>query len=859
MTALHQPSVSPSASVQEPTPRSRARLTWALLLALYGTFLWRTPYSLKSLPLYVLDWLAPAIGLGTWLVWRWHRRVDWPDTALDAPLVAWLAAVSFSTDFSTHPRNSLSRAWETFTWMLILWLLADTVRRGWKRTLWQVTYLVGGTVCLIGAVEFLAWYFGWPLLPTFQQRWPAVGGLADPVPPTLHRLSFTLVNSTALSAFGSLLIPPAIGILAVTRHRDTRFGMGLWLAGAALVLFLSLSRGGFLALGVSLPAMSAGATRSPAFRRWWNGRTANRTRTRLLAVGLVFVPIVFALAVLGTTRLAEHGSGDAVRLDLWRSALVMFRDHPLAGVGPDAFGPELRAYRQPLLACDHVSTAHNLYLNTAAEMGLPGIVSLLWLLSALARAWWRRWRALAPGSPAWWQCLGIGAALAGFSAQLLVDTFVEPAVLLPATFLAAQILEPLPAPIRSPARPRRWPWAAALALLVLGGAGLAWDTWGYRHFAQSLTWTRRNDLARALSAAERARQHDPGMPLYSCHAGYLLGVQATDHPGDALPPALERYQDCLDDQIPPWLDQLNMAALWWQAGNRTKALAAVRQATTSTPLEWLPWFNRGLWAEQTGERSEAVASYGWVLALDPDLAGSPFWRQEDRAAWWDDIRQAGEKTAGSLGNEPDAWRWQVLVAAGRWDETIQEAGEWLIAHPDDTETMIRLAEAWLGQGHPSEALVWSDRALAASPSTAAAYRVRGEARLALDRLDEAERDLRTALFLEPTPRLHLDLARLAVRRGDEPAALREYARALRPWILPQGYQLVLYRRLGWPGLLPQVTRIGYRFDQEAALEWGELLERKGDPAMAQKVYTAALALDSYLDDVRARLTNGGAP
>ena len=524
-----------------------------------------------------------------------------------------------------------------------------------KRVLWQVTYLIGGVVCLIGAVEFLAWYMGWPLLPAFQQGWPAVGGLADPLPPTLYRLSFTLVHATVLSAYVAILIPPAICALVATRNRDTWVGLLIWLIAAIAVLFLSLSRGGFLVLGVSSSVLLLGTTRSPAFRRWWSRWSMGQVRVVLSRILLFAFPMAIVVGLLGTTRLAEHSSGDAVRMDLWRSALEMFRDQPLTGIGPGAFGHELRAYREPLLARDHVSTAHNLYLNTAAEMGIPGVLTLLWIVGVLAQIWRRRWRTLAPGSPEWWRCLSIGAALAGLAAQFLVDTFVEPAVLLPAAFLVAHVLEPVSLGNGSGARPQRWPWTVTLAILVLAGAGLAWDTWGYVRFAQSLAWTKRNDVTRALSAVEQARQHDPGMGLYSCHAGYLYGLQAAENSEDALATALERYQECLSTlPVPGWLDQLNPSALLWQAGKPAEALAQIRQITEHTPLEWLPWLNRGLWAEETGDRREAVTAYSWVLALNPEAADSPFWHQGVRAGWWDEIVMAAEQTSDQRGDPETA-------------------------------------------------------------------------------------------------------------------------------------------------------------------------------------------------------------
>jgi len=92
-----------------------------------------------------------------------------PTTPLDVPLLLWLALGLFSTAFSIDPQSSLRGTWEAFTWVLILWMVVDIIRRGWGWLLWQGCYLVAGVVCLLGIIEFLAWYFGWPLLPTFQQ------------------------------------------------------------------------------------------------------------------------------------------------------------------------------------------------------------------------------------------------------------------------------------------------------------------------------------------------------------------------------------------------------------------------------------------------------------------------------------------------------------------------------------------------------------------------------------------------------------------------------------------------------------------------------------------------------------------
>ena len=265
------------------------------------------------------------------------------------------------------------------------------------------------------------------------------------------------------------------------------------------------------------------------------------------------------------------------------------------------------------------------------------------------------------------------------------------------------------------------------------------------------------------------------------------------------------------------------------------------------PRQPTAWLSNGLWAELAGDQKKAVQSYRRVLALDPELAGSPFWTQGPRAGWWDEIVQS-DKPAAAV-----SWRWQALLAADRFDEAAPEIEAWLEVHPNDSVAQVGLGEALVGLQRPAEALALLNQVLEQAPSSAHGHLVRGEARLALGQFDEAEQDLRTALFLEPSPRVHLGLARLALEAGLEDVALQQYSQALRPLTLSQNAYVVLYGRMGWPVHLPQVARLGYRQDGEVALEWGNLLEARGDTETAIKVYEAALNLDPFLVEVRQRL------
>jgi len=731
-----------------------------------------------------------------------------------------------------------------------LWLMVSAVRRGWETRLWQSLYLAGGVVCLLAATELVAWYLGLPLLPAFQQGWPEIGGWLDPIPPAIYRIGFTLTHSTVLSAFLALLVPPAICFALSSRVRDVRLGMLLWLAAAVVILGFSSSRGGILALGVSLPLLVVGATQSPQIKGRWFSWSRDRRRAALAAILVLGLIAAIAAGYFVVSRMGERTSGDAVRQDLWRSALSLLQDHPITGVGAGAFGHAVRQVRDPLLARDQIATAHNVYLNAGAEMGIIGLLTGGWLLLTLAVLWWKRWKTSSPGSASWWRVLGAGAALAGLAAQMMVETFTEPAVLLPATFFVACIVAPNSNDQQSRTRGQRWPWVVALILLSSGALGKTWDTWAYAQFRQSVAAIQQGDVEKAIAAAERAASRDPWLSLYDCHLAYLNGLAAVRGQDTALVVALEHYGTCLGGMpVPGWLDQLNLAAVQWQAGQKNEARQSVQNATAYTPLEWLPWLNRGLWAEEEGDQEEAIRSYGRVLALDPQLAGSPFWQETARVDWWPEIMAAGKESSGDRAT----WRWQVLLAAGLHDQAAEELGTWLEEHPTDAVAMSLLGEALVSLGRPSEAMAWLDQSLASAPALAESYLSRGEAETALGLYEDAAHDLRTALFLEPNARVHLGLARLARETSDLDLAETEFSRAQRVFSVPQKYPPVLYQRMGWSVPLPQVTWIGYRCDGETALEWGDLLEARGDTETAISVYKAALDLDPFLAEVHLHL------
>ena len=105
------------------------------------------------------------------------------------------------------------------------------------------------------------------------------------------------------------------------------------------------------------------------------------------------------------------------RNDIWTSAIDAFEDSPVQGIGPGTFEFWwLREADDP----EYVRDAHSLYLEVAAELGLPGVLLLVTALGGLlAAAVAARRRLTRPGD------LGASVALTGAFAVFLVNAGVD--------------------------------------------------------------------------------------------------------------------------------------------------------------------------------------------------------------------------------------------------------------------------------------------------------------------------------------------------------------------------------------------------------------------------------------------------
>jgi putative inorganic carbon (HCO3(-)) transporter len=194
---------------------------------------------------------------------------------------------------------------------------------------------------------------------------------------------------------GLALARPRDWLGAVERRRAIGLVSLLILATVFVtgVFVLTQSRGGTVGLG--LTGVLIGLIAVPPRRRW-------------LLLGALFLTAILVVGValpsgantLGQGLLDAQGAGDPAaavnsleqRVEIWSRAIYAIQDFPLTGMGMNTFRHVVRVlYPLFLISPDHdFGHAHNEFLQTALDVGVPGLIAFLalhivafWLLAAI--------------------------------------------------------------------------------------------------------------------------------------------------------------------------------------------------------------------------------------------------------------------------------------------------------------------------------------------------------------------------------------------------------------------------------------------------------------------------------------------
>jgi putative inorganic carbon (hco3(-)) transporter len=200
------------------------------------------------------------------------------------------------------------------------------------------------------------------------------------IPASLYR-QFRLLVSDAIHPnvmAGSLviLLPVALAVMLFawkSMKWPERIFFCATVACMCAVLMLTVSRGAWLAFGVVLLLM--------AMLRWrwgWLGCVL------AAAAGGAAIYIAGAEKILEAIASSNTLGGFNGRIEVWSRAVLMIEDFPFSGIGMGSFGPIADAmYPFLLFAPGSIPHAHNLYLQIAMDLGIPGLLAWLAIFAVI--------------------------------------------------------------------------------------------------------------------------------------------------------------------------------------------------------------------------------------------------------------------------------------------------------------------------------------------------------------------------------------------------------------------------------------------------------------------------------------------
>ncbi len=444
--------------------------------------------------------------------------------------------------------------------------------------------------------------------------WSAVGGFAiPPLRPNDQALAYS--NPNAAMAVAVLLLAGSFGVIGVQGRRRLAV-LGILVSGVLAVAFLSGSRAGMVGLltGVVALTIAAVATRrGPSMTRVLRDR---RVRMAALAVGMAAVLTVVLFWPVLERRLLTGGAD--LRLTFWRASGRMFVEDPLFGVGPGMWPLDrIRSTVHPESDV-YIPHAHNIVVNTAAELGVVGLIVGVVCLLLVARVIRAGIRSEDPDRRRWgFVSVFVIGYLVGHQ-QL--DLFANAPAVLAAGALPVAILDAGAAASRPDLRVPKAIALAALAGIVVLTPFLAWSQLQAARYESGVNAFNQRRWTEASTALEAVAQSDPSLGIHRLAAGLSQARSG------ALQLAASSFWSAAaaDDYPIAWV---NLAAVYERLGDRQAAADAAEHAFRLGPQH----ANVALAVADVrlaiGDRQGAVEALAASFSV-PSLVSDPIWDTE---------------------------------------------------------------------------------------------------------------------------------------------------------------------------------------------------------------------------------------
>jgi putative inorganic carbon (HCO3(-)) transporter len=359
---VSDPSTATGGLTSEVTEGASARPEPRWDLAFVGILLYaiveytRLPAMFPALqPLRVGKVAVGLAALGWMLAPRRAGTSNWHIRRIDITLALFLITSVISAVFANYQDHAWDGVVDTLEWLVIYFLISRTLITAWRIRVFLLLLLLLN----LKMAQFVIRYYHRQIehysemVAVTQGSGVGSGGY--------------FADSADFGVAMCVIWPLATLIIFSERKRIMRYSLLAATVVFLVAIFVCGSRGAVVGAGA---AMLVAWVRKP------------RKLVAVVMAGLFALGIVLALPQASKERFRsawdwENDATASSRVKLWKVGLKMFVDHPLVGVGPQNFRYVRANQYASVEDIGRMYVAHSIYIQTLAELGLPGIVLLV--------------------------------------------------------------------------------------------------------------------------------------------------------------------------------------------------------------------------------------------------------------------------------------------------------------------------------------------------------------------------------------------------------------------------------------------------------------------------------------------------
>lgn len=194
-----------------------------------------------------------------------------------------------------------------------------------------------------------------------------------------HRASGTFGHPNHLAYFLEIMLPIVFALFLTAKKTVTRLWYIAVFCIGTVAIFITLSRGAWVTLPVSLPAVLLIV----------HGKKLMSFKTLIfgtVAAGLMAIAVIFAYPVIQKRFSHSDYLSTASRMPLNHASLSIARQYPLIGVGLNNFAEVFKRYdttgHAKVFGGSYKHIVHNMYLLVLVEVGAIGLMAFMGMFLA---------------------------------------------------------------------------------------------------------------------------------------------------------------------------------------------------------------------------------------------------------------------------------------------------------------------------------------------------------------------------------------------------------------------------------------------------------------------------------------------